>query len=181
MAKELEVKVLDVDINQIQIKLKNLNAVLIKKELQVNTLIDSYETPIKTITDGYLRIRESKDLVNNTNKTTLTFKKNVENRDMRENIEYNVGIENRDSMVELLKALGYNNIKIGYKERTSYNLNDARIDIDIWDKETYPHPYIEIEVKTQEKLYEIINILGISRENISTKSILELRKELNLE
>lgn len=181
MAKELEVKVLNVDINQIQNKLKDLNAVLIKKELQVNTLIDSYEKPIKTITDGYLRIRESKDLVHNTNKTTLTFKKNVENRDLRENIEYNVGIENRDDMVELLKALGYNNIKIGYKERTSYNLNDARIDIDIWDKDTYPHPYIEIEVKTQEKLYEIINMLGISRENISTKSILELRREENLE
>lgn len=181
MAKELEVKVLNIDINQIQNKLKDLNAVLIKKELQVNTLIDSYEKPIKTITDGYLRIRESKDLVHNTNKTTLTFKKNVENRDLRENIEYNVGIENRDDMVELLKALGYNNIKIGYKERTSYNLNDARIDIDIWDKDTYPHPYIEIEVKTQEKLYEIIKMLGISRENISTKSILELRREENLE
>lgn len=181
MAKELEVKVLNVDINQIQNKLKDLNAVLIKKELQVNTLIDSYEKPIKTITDGYLRIRESKDLVHNTNKTTLTFKKNVENRGLRENIEYNVGIENRDDMVELLKALGYNNIKIGYKERTSYNLNDARIDIDIWDKDTYPHPYIEIEVKTQEKLYEIIKMLGISRENISTKSILELRREENLE
>lgn len=181
MTKELEVKVLDVDIKEIENKLKELNAVLIKKELQVNTLIDSYERPINDITKGYLRIRESKDLVNNTNTTTLTFKKNIKNKSIRENIEYNVDIKDRDSMVEILKLLGYNNIKIGYKERTSYSLNDARIEIDIWDKETYPHPYVEIEVETQEKLYEVISQLGISKENISTKSILELRKELNLE
>lgn len=181
MNKELEVKVLGIDINKIENKLKELNATLLKKELQVNTLIDSYETPIKTFTDGYLRIRESKDLVKNTNTTTMTFKQNVENRNLRENIEYNVGIEDRDSMLEILKILGYKNIKIGYKERTSYSLNDAQIEIDIWDKETYPHPYIEIEVQNQEKLYEIMKLLDISKENISTKSILELRKELNLE
>lgn len=181
MAKELEVKVLNVDINEIENKLKKLNATLIKKELQVNTLIDSHNRPIKTIADGYLRVRESKDLVSNRKTTTLTFKKNVDNKNLRENIEYNVEVKDRDSIVELLKVLGYDNIKLGYKERTSYSLNGARIDIDIWDKDTYPYPYIEIEVETQEKLYEIINQLGISREKISTKSILELRKELNLE
>lgn len=181
MTKELEVKVLDVDINEIENKLKDLNATLVKKELQVNTLIDSYDTPIRTYTDGYLRIRESKDLVHNTSTTTMTFKKNVKNKNIRENIEYNVGIEDRDSMLEILKILGYKNIKIGYKERVSYSLNEARVEIDIWDKETYPHPYIEIEAENQEKLYEIIELLDISKENISTKSILELRKELNLE
>lgn len=181
MAKELEVKILNVDINEIEAKLKKLNAVLIKKELQINTLIDSYEQPIERVADGYLRIRESKDLVNNTNTTTMTFKKNIKNKGIRENIEYNVGIENQDAMVEILKVLGYNDIKIGYKERTSYRLNDVSVEIDIWDKETYPHPYVEIEVESQERLYEIINQLDISRENISTKSILELRKELNLE
>src|SRR5699024_3214828 len=116
----------------------------VKKELQVNTLIDSYENPIKKITDGYLRVRESKDLVHNTNTTTMTFKKNVKNKNIRENIEYNVNIDDRDTMVEILKFLGYDNVKIGYKERTSYCLNDANIEIDIWDKETYPNPYIEI-------------------------------------
>lgn len=181
MARELEVKVLNVDINQVEDKLKELKASLIKKELQVNTLIDSHDRPIKNTIEGYLRIRESKDLVQNTRTTTLTFKKNVDNKNLRENIEYNVEIQDRDTMLEILKALGYDHIKLGYKERTSYSFNGARIDIDIWDKETYPEPYIEIEVESQEKLYEIINQLGISRENISTKSILELRKDLDLE
>src|SRR5690625_7617631 len=104
MGKELEVKLLDIDVNEVQNKLKKLNANLVKKELQVNTLIDSYENPIKKITDGYLRIRESKDLVHNTNTTTMTFKKNVKNNKIiRENIEYNVNIEDRDTMVEILK------------------------------------------------------------------------------
>lgn len=181
MAKELEVKVLNIDVVEMERKLKSLNAELVNKELQVNTLIDSYERPIKSFADGYLRIRESKDLVHNTKTTTMTFKQNIKNRNIRENIEYNVDIKDREAMLEILKILGYKNISIGYKERISYSLNGARIEIDIWDKETYPHPYVEIEVPNQEKLYEIIKLLEIPKENISTKSILELRRELNLE
>lgn len=181
MSKELEVKVLNVDIKEVESKIKELNGILLKKELQINTLIDSYENPIKNLRDGYLRIRESKDLIKNTSTTTMTFKKNIDNKHIRENIEYNVNIEDRDSMIEILKLLGYDKIKLGYKERTSYSLKDAQIDIDVWDNDTYPYPYIEIEVKDEKQLYEIVRLLGISKENISLKSIMELRKELNLE
>ena len=181
MSKELEVKILDVDVKEIEIKLKSLNAILVNKELQVNTLIDSYQNPISKVTDGYLRIRESKDLLRNTSTTTMTFKKNIDNDQIRENIEYNVDIEDRDSMLEILKALGYNKITIGYKERTSYKINNAQVDIDQWDKDTYPYPYIEIEVEDQEELYEIVKLLNIPMDKISTKSIIQLRKELKLE
>lgn len=181
MVKELEVKVLNIDIEEIEKKLQGLNARLISKEVQTNTLIDSSERPIKSYLDAYLRIRESKDLLNNINTTTFTMKKNVQNKTLRENIEFNTNIESKDSLLQILKDLGFDKISIGYKERTSYELNGARIDLDIWDKDTYPDPYLEIEVQDESDLDEIIDLLDIPRENVSRKSIVELRRMLKLE
>lgn len=181
MVKELEVKVLNIDINLIEEKIKNLGGKIISKELQINTLIDSNERPIKSYLDAYLRIRETKDLLSNIDSTTLTLKKNIKNKNLRENIELNTEVEDKGTMLEILKDLGFNKINIGHKERTSYILEGARIDLDIWDKETYPNPYMEIEVEDEATLNNVIDLLEISRENISTKSIVELRRELNLE
>jgi adenylate cyclase class 2 len=83
-------------------------------------------------------------------------------------------------MLEILKNLGFDNIEIGYKERKSYELMDARLDFDKWDKDTYPFPYMEIEVKDMKHLNEITKALEIPQINISTKSIIQLRKELKL-
>lgn len=180
MVKELEVKVLDIDIKKIEEKLISLGAKLISKELQINTLIDSKEKPIKSYLDAYLRIRESKDLLNNTETTTLTLKKNIKNKSLRENIELNTEVEDKGTMLQILKDLGFDNISVGHKERTSYSFEGARIDLDTWDKEMYPKPYMEIEVEDQDTLDKVIKLLEIPYENISTKSIMELREELNL-
>lgn len=181
MVKELEVKVLNIDIDIIEEKILNLGGVLLSKEVQVNTLIDSNNKPIKSYLDAYLRIRESKNLLNNETNTTLTLKKNIKNKDLRENIELNTIIEDKDTMLQILADLGFDNISIGHKERTSYILNNARIDLDRWDSNTYPYPYMEIEVENKEELDKVIKILEIPKDNISTKSIVELRNELNLE
>lgn len=181
MVKELEVKILNIDIEQIEEKVIALGGKLISKELQVNTLIDSSKNPIKSSVDAYLRIRETKDLLNGKETTTLTLKKNLKNNYVRENIEYNTNIESKDVMLEILNDLGFDKIQVGHKKRTSYLLENARIDLDIWDEKTYPYPYMEIEVGNEKDLDNLINILGISPENISTKSIVELRSELDKE
>lgn len=181
MVKELEIKVINIDIDEVEKKLKRLNARLISKELQINTLIDSSERPIKSYLDAYLRIRESKDLLTNIETTTFTMKKNIQNVVLRENVEYNTNIESKDTMLQILKDLGFDKISVGHKERISYELKGVRIDLDTWDKDTYPDPYLEIEVQDASELDGIIELLDLPRENISTKSILELRRILNLE
>ena len=50
--------------------------------------------------------------------------------------------------------------------------------MDTWDEKTYPYPYMEIEAPDENKLEEIVELLHIPRENISVKSIVELRTEL---
>ena len=66
----------------------------------------------------------------------------------------------------------------GEKERISYRYKNQRFDIDIWDKDTYPEPYMEIEFSNQSKIDEIIDDLGIDRKNVTNKSITELREDL---
>lgn len=178
--RELEVKILNIDLEEIEEKIKALGGRLIAKEIQVNTLIDTRDKNMENNLDSYLRIRETKSLLKNSIKYTLTMKKNIEREGIRENIESNVNISNKESMIHILNALGYFVHQEGYKERTSYILNGARLDLDKWDKDTYPYPYMEIEVQDEDELKDIIKKLSIPKENISIKSILELRKELNL-
>lgn len=177
--RELEVKILNMDLNDLESRIQGLGATLTSKEVQVNTLIDSEDNFIQNKLDSYMRIRETKSLLTNKVNFTLTMKKNIERDGIRENIEINTDIADKDSMLEILKALGYEVFKEGYKERTSYILGDIRFDLDKWDKETYPYPYMEIEVNHEDELEDMIKLLNIPRENISTKSIVELADELN--
>lgn len=178
MVKELEVKILNVDLEEMEKKIISLGGRLIAKEVQVNTLIDSTTKPIKESINAYLRIRETKDLLNNKSDITLTLKKIVSTQGLRENIEMNSQVENKETILQIFKELGYDKIEEGFKERKSYSLQNARFDLDIWDEKTYPYPYMEIEVESQEDLDKIIKLLNIPKENISTKSIMELKNEL---
>lgn len=108
------------------------------------------------------------------------MKKNINRKDIRENIELNTNISDKKVMLEILENLGYYMLQEGFKERKSYILNDVRLDLDKWDDLTYPYPYMEIEVNNKEDLNNIIKLLDIPKESISTKSIVELRKEANL-
>lgn len=180
MVKELEVKILNIDLDEMESKLKDLGATLISKEEQVNTLIDSKNSFIQNDLDSYLRIRETKSLLTKDIKITLTMKKNINREGIRENIEINTDITDKDSTLEILGYLGYNVIQEGFKKRISYMLGKVRFDLDIWDKATYPYPYMEIEVNDEDELKDMIRLLDIPKENISTKSIVELRMEANL-
>lgn len=180
MEKELEVKVLGLDLIDIEKRVVKLGGKLIAKEEQTNTLIDSRARPIKSYLDAYLRIRESRDLLNNEFKTTFTLKKKIRTDGLRENQELNVEIQDKEIMLRILKDLGFNDIELGHKERKSYEFMGARLDFDQWDEKTYPYPYLEIEVKGAKHLNEVLSLLQIPRENVSTKSIVELRKELKL-
>lgn len=177
--RELEVKILNMDLNELESKIQALGATLTSKEVQVNTLIDSKDNFIQNQLDSYMRIRETKSLLTDKVNFTLTMKRNIERDGIRENIEINTDIDDKASMLEILKALGYEVFKEGYKERTSYALGNVRFDLDKWDKLTYPYPYMEIEVNVEDELEDMIKLLDIPRENISTKSIVELADELN--
>ncbi|MDO5717894.1 MAG: class IV adenylate cyclase [Tissierellia bacterium] len=176
MEREKEVKVLGIDIEKLEEKLINLGAVKISEENQKNILIESDSTA--SIPEGsYLRIREIPSA--DEEKSVITFKKNIENDNLRENLEFTSEILDTENMLKILKEIGYGNYSIGYKYRISYIYENCRFDLDRWDEETYPYPYAEIELRDEVDLDKILQKLEIDKSCISKKSIKELQDELN--
>lgn len=180
MGKELEVKVLNIDKEEIEDKLKKLGAELIKREYQVNTIFDTDERKIKQQQNGYLRIRESRDLINEEKRYIFTLKKNISKNSLRENIEIETEVQDNKALESILSHLDVKVIHRGTKERTSYKYENIIFEIDTWDKDTYPNPYLEIEVEKEEELNKAIDLLDLNREDVTSKSIDDLRKEVNL-
>ena len=191
MEKELEVKILNIDVEEVKVKLKNLGARFLKSENQENIRLTS--SKFDYIPKGsFLRIRKFLDkngkvavrlnVAYQKNgkeiNSELTYKEHKENKFLKEFNEYNVSLKNSEEMLRILNFLGYDKLDIEKKFRTSYKLRNAHIDIDIWDKEVYPYPYMEIEVSNYDDLCEVLNLLGISEGEICLKSLPELKEEL---
>jgi len=175
--REIEVKVLNIDKDEIENKLKNLGAVLLKDEEQTNIRFDTEDNFLKKTYYGYLRIRITKNLLNGNIKNTLTFKRSISRDKLRVNEETETEISNYEETIKILQFLGYTKKRPGYKHRKSYIYENIIFEIDTWDKDTYPKPYLEIEMSSENELERAIELLQLDRNQITTKSIDELRKD----
>ena len=63
--------------------------------------------------------------------------------------------------------------------RESYKIFDVLVEIDVNDKRFYPNPYIEIEGNCTKNIEKVVNILGYSMEDTTSKSIFDILKERN--
>lgn len=175
--REIEVKVLNIDKDEIEKKLKDIGAVLIKDEEQTNIRFDTGDNFLKKTHNGYLRLRITKNLLQGDIKNTLTFKKNLSRDKFRVNEETETEISNCEETIKIIELLGYNKKRPGYKHRKSYFYDDVTYEIDTWDKETYSKPYLEIEMSSDDELEKAIELLKLDRNQITTRSIDELRKD----
>lgn len=176
MQREIEVKVLNIDVDEMVSKLESLGAEKINHEFQKNyTFIPKGEG---AFSDGYLRVRETIHKDSDDKEIELTFKEVKTVDDVRINNEYTTKIDSVTMMTRILEHIGMELEYKGEKERISYRYKNQRFDLDIWDKKTYPNPYMEIEFSNQSKIDEIIDDLGLDRDHVTNKSITELREEL---
>lgn len=174
MQREIEVKVLGIVPKEIEEKLISLGAEKISREMQKNY---TFAPQTGEFEKGYLRIRES--IVDDKKAPIeLTFKEVKNDEEVRINNEFTVHIDSVSMMTSILEKMGVKLKYKGEKERISYRYKGQRFDIDIWDKETYPHPYMEIEFTNQSKIDEILDDLDIDKSRVTTKSISDLISEL---
>ena len=159
--KEKEVKVLNIDKEEIERKLINIGANLIKDENQINYRFDTDDGFLKKTYNGYLRIRITKNLLNGEVKHTLTFKRALKRNTLRINEETETEISDWESTAKILVFLGYKQKRPGYKHRRSYKYDNIIFEIDTWDEDTYSCKYF----------------LLIDRSQVTTKPIDELSKE----
>ena len=176
MEKELEVKILGMDFTDLKKRVLELGAEKLSEENQINLRINSSKHPIDPEL-GYLRVRLVKE-ADGSEKKEFTFKAKDKAKLVRNYSEFTTNFDNEEALLSILDILGFDEVSRGEKHRESYVYQGARFDFDTWDKESYPDPYMEIEVQSEEQFKEIISALKIPQENISKKSIAELRAEL---
>lgn len=177
--KEFETRIIKIDVDNIRAKLNQINAIKVKEENQINNLFDFSDRRLLN-NKGYARIRIVEDLINNNNRYYMTTKKLL-NQD-----KYKVMEENETEILDskagenIFKSLGLELVQSVKKYRESYKYKNTLVEIDINEKSFCPFPYIEIETSDDKELEEVVELLGYSMEDTTSKTIYDILKELNI-
>jgi adenylate cyclase, class 2 len=177
--KELETRIFDIDVDEIRLKLRNLNAVKVKEEYQINNIYDFKDNTLLS-KKGYARIRVVDDKLNNKEVVYMTTKKMLSQGTFKEMEENETIVEDKEAAGKIFLSLGLELKQTIKKYRESYKLKESLIEIDINDKSFCPFPYIEIETSSLENLKEVLNLIGYSLEDTSSKTIYEVLEEKGL-
>ena len=157
MRTEYEVRVLEINVKDIEKKLKDIGTEFCWDKLQRRYVYDF----IPKVDGKWIRLRTNGD------KTTLTIKNLVSSEiDGTQELEVSVGDFERTNLI--LKELGYE--AKGYQEnrRVQYILNGVEIDIDYWP--LIP-TYLEIEGSSEDDVYSVLSLLGLKKEDATTKDV----------
>ena len=157
MKTEYEVRVLEIDHDEMVKKLESLGA-----ELQFDTLQQRYVYDFNPVIDSkWIRLRT------NGIKTTLTIKDlNAKTIDGTKEIE--IEVDDFDKTNQILEELGYKNRGFQQNKRTQYILDGVEIDLDRWP--LIPE-YLEIEGESEQAIYDCLDKLGISKDKIVTLDV----------
>lgn len=153
MKTEFEIRVLEINIEDIENKLESMGA--IKKGVYNQK---RYVYDLKPVENGkWIRLRT------NGKKTTLAFKDVVSDTiDGTKEVEFEVS--SIDEAKEFMKKIGFEYRSFQENIRIQYELDGTEIDIDTWPM--IP-TYMEIEGKSEQKVYDMIKKLEIDEDKIT--------------
>ena len=154
MHTEYEVRVLDINKEEIIKKLESLGATKVadfdyKRRIYNFNPADDHKW-IRLRTDG--------------EKTTLTIKK-LENLEIDGTKEMEIAVSNFEETDNMLNELGYHSHTYQENKRTRYVLNDVELDIDSWP---YIPTYLEIEGKNEKAVKDMIKLLGVNESKVTS-------------
>lgn len=157
MHTEFEVRVLEINKDEIIEKLENLNAEFQWDHIQKRYVYDF--SPVDK--NRWIRLRTNGDT------TTLTIK-NIVSSEIDGTQELEIEVDNFERCNLILKELGF--VPKGYQEnrRRQYMLNGVEIDIDSWP--LIP-TYMEIEGPSEDAVYHTLSVLGIEISNSTSKDV----------
>ena len=172
---EVEAKYSINDIDSIEKKLRELEAIFINEEFEVDYY---FQHPCRDFakTDEALRIRRANDIVE------LTYKGPKVSIKTKSREEINVRVSDMDAAIRMLEKLGFKVVHIVRKNRKKYRLEN-NINISLDNVEGLGS-FIEIEIitnekdwdKAEEKIMSLARTLGLKGKPI-IKSYLELLLE----
>ena len=164
MNTEYEVRVLEINKDEVINKLNELNATLVEDSFQRRYVYDF--NPVNP--NKWIRLRT------NGTTTTLTIK-NIEDKTIDGTKELEIVVDDFDKTNEILNELGYIPRGIQENKRIKYDLNGVEVDIDTWPK--IP-TYLEIEGKNEEEVLNTLDILGIDRDKATSLDVLSIYEQI---
>ncbi len=162
MKTEFEVKILDIDVDEIVSKLESLGAEKIGEKEQRRFVYDF--NPVKE--NSWVRLRTDSQ------KTTLTIKE-IQNDEIDGTKEIEIEVDDFESTNLLLEKLGYKHKAYQENKRISYILDGVEIEVDFWP--LIP-PYLEIEGQSVDEVKKMVRKLGYELKqttSINTKKVYE--------
>ncbi len=162
MKTEFEIKVLEIDHQAMAEKLEALGAIKKSEGLQ-----ERYVYDVKPVNPNrWIRLRT------NGQKTTLTIK-DLQAKTIDGMKELEIEVNDFAETNRILETLGFKNRGFQQNRRTQYILDDIEIDLDKWPM--IPE-YMEIEGKTSESVYHMLEKLGIDKKEICTLDVESIYK-----
>ena len=174
--KELETRIVDIDVDDIRNKLISLGAEKVKSEDQINEIYD-FEDGRLLAAKGYARIRTTVDRIKGKETVFMTTKKMLSQDTFKVMEENEVIVDNKEMARKIFISLGLKLQESISKYRESYKIHDSLVEIDINDKSFCPFPYLEIETTSIEKLEEIVKLLGYTLEDTTSQTIYDILAE----
>lgn len=177
--KEIETRILDIDVEKIKEILISHNAKMVKMQNQVNKIFDFPDRRLIN-KKGYARIRMVSDMLLSCEKYYMTVKKLISQEKYKIMDEAEVEILDAEIGEKIFYSLGLELCEIIKKYRETYKYKNTLIEIDINDKSFCPFPYIEIEGSNENEIKEIVRFLGYSMEDTTSDTIYEILKKRNI-
>lgn len=150
MKNEIEVKFVNINIDDIRLRLTELGAILIQpmRDMQRVTI----DTPELKKKDAFVRIRNEGD------KTTITYKQfNSLSIDGVKEVE--ITVDDFDTAITLFKEAGLAYGSLQESRRETWKLDEVEIVIDEWP---WLNPYIEIEAPSEDLVISTSEKLGFN-------------------
>ena len=157
---EIEATFVDIDKTKLRAKLKSLGAKLIQPEILMRRIVfDISHT-------SFARVRDEG------NRITLTYKNHF-SQDITGTEEINVEVNDYDSAIAFLKAVGLKAKAIQETYREEWELDGVEIDIDTWP---WIPTYVEIEGPSAEAVTSVSQKLGFDMNDAHYGSVDEIYK-----
>ncbi len=161
MAKEIEAKILNINVDQIESKLAGLGAHKIGERLFRSISFDYPGFPLDKQA-AWVRLRDEGD------KITLAFKQRLGVTDMKKGMndsgmeEVELEVSDFETTKQFLLRIGLIEKFSQEKKRTSWKKGTVVYDIDTWPR---LDPYLEVEADTWEAVDAAIEELGFDLKN----------------
>ena len=168
MATEIELKFLDVDVEEMKEKILKIGAKLVFDTEMESIVFLGDEFSTRDSSKKYLRLRKINDT------TLLTFKSPRTDSNMTSRDEHETEVKDFDATLEILKRLGFNDGVVSKKHRMHYELGNIHFELDT--VEGIP-TYLEIETTTEEDMKDICKKMNIDISKGKKGTIVEILPE----